>query len=108
MGEQHKWDDIVIKAIFAFKDFDIKEVNNFQSIQSLLFDREKYPAIITLIKDKNWGSLEKFEIKKKNGFGEYLDIIKFSDQNHKAYAAAVYDNDELWQDPEIIDIIALS
>ena len=106
--DRNKWNDLVIKAILLDKEVDIKEVNNFESIQSLLFDSENYPTIISLIKNKRLDSLKEFEVENKNGFGEYLDIIKFSDQNHKTYIATIYDNDELWQDPQIIDIISLT
>lgn len=108
MDTQNKWNDLVIKAILLNKDFDVKEVNNLESIQSLFFDSEKYPTIIDLIKNKKIESLKEFEIENKSGFREYLDIIKFSDQSHKTYVATIYDNDELWQDPQIIDIISLA
>ena len=85
MDSQNKWNDLIIKAILLDKDVDVKEVNNFERVQSLIFDSEK-----------------------KNGSNEYLDIIKFSDQNHKNYSATIYDNDELWQVPQIIDIITLT
>ena len=38
---------------------------------------------------------------------EYLDIMIFKDQNNKTYTTTVYDNNELWQDPQIIDIFAM-
>ena len=41
------------------------------------------------------------------GFREYLYILKFFDQNKLFHVATIYDSDELWQDPEIIDIFPL-
>jgi hypothetical protein len=108
VDRQNKWNDLVIRAILFDQDTQIKEVNNFESIQSLLFDSEKYPGIISLIKSKTLDGLKEFDGEKKNELREYLDIIKFSDQNHNTYVATVYDSDELWQDPQIIDIISWS
>jgi hypothetical protein len=98
----------VVNELLAVKDFDIKEVNNFESIQSLLFDSEKYPEIISLIRNNRLDSLKEFEKEKKNEFREYLEIIKFSDQDDRTYIATIYDSDELWQDPQIIDLIILT
>jgi hypothetical protein len=47
------------------------------------------------------------EIKTKDELSEYLDIIKFSDQTNKSYIATIYDSNELWQYPKLIDIIHL-
>ncbi len=41
---------------------------------------------------------------RKAKFSEYLYIETFSDQQQQEYVATVYDNDELWQDIDIIDI----
>ena len=106
MDRQNTWNDLVIRAILFDNATEIKEVHNFESIQSLLFDSEKYPRIISLIKSKTLDGLKEFDIEKKNELREYLDIIKFSDQNNNTYVATIYDNDELWQDPQIIDIIS--
>jgi hypothetical protein len=81
VDRQNKWNEFVIKTILLDKKAEIKEVSNFESIQSLLFNKEKYSTIISLIKSKRMDSLKEFEGEKKNGFGEYLDIIKFSAYN---------------------------
>ena len=41
-----------------------------------------------------------------DGF-EHLDIMSFTDQNEKSYLVTVYDSNELWQDPEVMDIYPL-
>ena len=108
MEEENKWNKIVIMALLSSKDFDIKEIRNFESITSLLFDAKKYKQILDLITQKDWGNIKSLDSAEKTGFGEYLYVLKFSDQNEISYAVTIYDNDELWQDPEIIDIIRLT
>lgn len=87
--------------------YGVTEVRDLKSIRSLLFDKENYPDVMRAIENKDWDSLQSFDGEKKNGFGEYLHIVTFSDQEGRAFAATVYDNDELWQDPELVDIIQL-
>ena len=108
MEVSRNWDDIVIKAILSFKDFKIKEVNEFESVVSLNFDKEKYPEIISLIKEKNWNVLTHFYNPKQTRFREFLEVVKFSDESRHVHIAMVYDSDELMQDPEIIEVIKLT
>ncbi len=107
MESLNKWNDLVIEAILLNNNLRITEVNNFEIIKSLFFDKEKYQSIISLLEAKDFDGIKALEIKSKGEFGEYLEIIKFSDQTNKSYIATIYDSDELWQDPELIDIIHL-
>ncbi len=104
MASYHKY---VIACILANKEFDINEVHNLEDIADMIFDRELYPSICSLIKEKNWDAVKSIEIP-AHGFREYLSIYTFIDQNQNQYAATTYDSDELWQDPELIDIFPLN
>jgi hypothetical protein len=107
MELQNKWNDLAIKAILLSNNINITEVNNFEIIKSLFFDKEKYQSIISLLEARDFETLEEMEIKTKDELSEYLDIIKFSDQTNKSYIATIYDSNELWQYPKLIDIIHL-
>ena len=107
MTEVNIWDQKLIKEILLHVDFKITEVNEPEVIQSALFKKEKYPFIISLIKNKDWEGLKMNEDQNSAGFREYLYILKFFDQNKLFHVATIYDSDELWQDPEIIDIFPL-
>jgi hypothetical protein len=39
---------------------------------------------------------------------EYLCIMKFSDQENKPYAVTIHDDEELWHDPQVMDIYPLA
>jgi hypothetical protein len=83
-------------------------VHSFEIIKSLSLDREKYSAaIVPLITARNWEAIEEIKDENQSDFNEYLDIIKFYDQNQLLYVVTIYDSDELWQDPEVIDIFPL-
>lgn len=106
MANENTWNANVIRFILANRDFDIQEVHQLASVHSMLFERDIYMAITTLIKERNWDALKAIN-PAMEGFREFLNVITFTDQNHISYAATVYDSDELWQDPEIVDIFLL-
>lgn len=108
MEEENKWKKIIVASLLADKDFDIKEANNFEQIKSLFFDKETYTVILNLINKKDWDKIKNFNTERKEGLREYLDIFRFTDQNQMSYVVTIYDSDELWQDPQIIDIIPLA
>ncbi len=107
MQSLNKYDTLVIKEILANKEFSITEVLNFENKKSAFFDREQYPKVISLLKQSNWEELDKLVIS-QTGFGEYLEIVIFSDENSRSYVATIYDSDELYQDPQLIDIFLLN
>ena len=70
-----------------------------------LFDKQHYEQVSIRIRGKMIDSLQNLKSPEKSDFNEYLEIYSFSDQNNKQYLATIYDSDELWQDPQIIDIL---
>lgn len=80
MNEVNPYYKLVIQNIVSTKTFDISEVNNLESIRSLTFEQDDYKLIVGLIKEQNWEGISAIE-KAPNGFREYLDIIRFSDQH---------------------------
>ena len=102
--KSNKWDELIIKAILSNNEFGILEIRNLKPIKSIIFDQSKYSEITSLIDKKDWKGINSIEDENKSGFREYLDIVKFSNQDDQTYIATVYDSDELWQDPEIKDI----
>ena len=109
MDAPNSYGNLVTKTILSCKDFNIKEVNDLESIKSMIFNVEQYILITSLIKEQDWKNLKNLDDKTNstNGFRQYLEIIKFFDQNKKAHIATIYDSDELWQDPQVIDIFPL-
>ena len=78
-----------------------------KSLKSLSFTEEQYKKVRGLIKKQDWSQINEINDLPSGEFREYLDIIKFKDQNGKQYVATIYDSDELFQDPQIIDIFPL-
>ena len=102
------FDEYVLNGILAINEFGISEVIRLRSIKSMYFEREKYPSITSLIKEKNLGDLSDMpEGNMHPTFQEYLEIMQFQSQSGQDYIVTVYDSIELWQNPEVIDIFPL-
>jgi hypothetical protein len=98
------FNDYVIEGVLAKSGYDIAIVNNLGSVKDLYFVREEYADVLAFIKAGNVELIQQSEIPIE-GFKEYLTIMKFTDQNNNAYMVTVYDNDELLQDPKVMDVV---
>jgi hypothetical protein len=107
MIEQNKYDIFITELILSDSELDIKNVFELTSLKSVLFKEEQYAEIKQLIKKQDWNQIKGLKEIPDKEFKEYLDIMRFKDQNHNEYVITIYDNDELFQDPQIIDIFPL-
>lgn len=108
--QENAFNDHVVKRVISKNEFGIKEVKEIEDLKSMLFARQQYPDIVRLIKQVDFKSIRDFPDSHAGtieGFREYLSVMKFIDQNDREYCVTVYDSDELWQDPEVIDIFPL-
>ena len=103
-NELNSWDKQIVTAILANKEYNIIEVKEMETVKSLFFDTIEYGQIKKLLEEKKPDSILDAELQRNKDFEEYLIIIKFKDQRNKLFFASVYDSDELWQYPEIIDL----
>lgn len=108
MEEFNSWQNKVLKEILSCKDPTITTLNDINFFAYLFFNRNKYNEIIGQIKAQDWGQLQVNDDKCETDFQEDLTLVKFINQNSQLCVATIYDNEELWQDPQVIDIIILS
>ncbi len=106
IGKTH-YEQVIKESILSNKEFNITAVNNYEHIKSSFYKREEYSLIAKLVKEKKWKEIISADIH-ATGFREYLDIIKFTDQNGNPYVTTVYDSDELIEDPHVIEIFPLT
>jgi hypothetical protein len=104
MEELNFWQQEVINRILSSKVPLITSVNNVDFFAYLSFNRTKYDEIANQIKTQNWEQLISNDDKFETDFREDLTLVKFTNQNAQNCVATIYDSDELWQDPEVIDI----
>jgi hypothetical protein len=100
----NSFDSNVTKEILASNKFGVTELVNIESLRDAYFEKEKYVIIEQLIKNGDFDSIKQMP---ENKTPEYLHVIKFTDQRGKAFVVTVYDSDELWQDPQVIEIFEL-
>lgn len=97
----------VVKSILNNNEFEITEVLDLESIKSIYFNKEVYIVIEALLKNSNIEAVKALEINEIKG-SEFLEIMLFKDQIKGLYAVTIYDNNELSQDPQVIDIFRLN
>ena len=70
----------------------------------LNYYREEYKNVVLLAEESNFKELNERYSGKKTTF-EDITIVKFKNQLGENKFAIIYDSDELWQDPYVMDII---
>jgi hypothetical protein len=96
----------IAKSIMANNSFGITEVNDLESINSFYFIAEHYRGIEGLIKENNINAIKIMPSNHSDTF-QYYYVMTFEDQKKKHYAVTVYDSNELWQDPQVIEIFPM-
>lgn len=105
MSSESSWiNKYVIKNILVNNSFNISTVNDIKDIKSIYFDGEDYIQVEELIKKRDIEGIKQLSQGDNKKRSEYLYVLTFLDQNQKSYVVTVYDNDELGQDPQIIEI----
>jgi hypothetical protein len=96
--------DFIIRCL---KEFQGIEIENLKFEAESNFHFEKLEEIKILVKGLEFEKIkEQFNTKPKTF--EDLAYFSFTDQLQKKYVAIIYDSDELWQDPQVFDIIAIN
>ncbi len=103
MNKIKTFEDYVKDGILTNNEFDITEVTNLESLKSIYFINDEYIAIEQLIRTRNIEAI-KASLGNQSNTGEYLEILKFEDQNKKGYIVTVYDSNALEQDPQVIKV----
>ena len=107
MIEKNLYNDYVIKLILSVNEFKITQVNDLQSLKTIVLDQKELPKIEGFIENHDWESIANLDSPKATGFTEYLDIIRFKDQKLRTFVTTIYDSDELFQDLQIINIFLI-
>ena len=105
-SKSNSYNKIIVKSILHNSLFRIEDVLDIEDIKSTYFVKNDYHKIEDLIIQCDIDALKNLPTN-QNETMEYLDIIKFKDQSGNSYIATVYDNIELWQNPELIEVYPL-
>lgn len=99
------YDISVFKAIITDPFANVTEILNLKNVYSALFDADYYPTIKKLLVENKLCELPNANFQQGGFFREYLEVYSFENQDQQKHYATLYDSDELFQDPQIIDII---
>ncbi len=105
MPDDNRYLVLVEKAILENTMLPIDEVRSLMCVYSSLYEHSYYLAVLTCLKENKLEDLNKLSKPLKEPFGQYLDVYQFLDGQKKVFLATVYDSDELWQDPELLELI---
>ena len=107
MEGEDRYDELVRNAIINDGETNISVVIHLRNLYSSFLDAKSYPELLSLIKQGKIDQLPKTVLPKPDSIREYLKVYSFMDSRGRKYIATIYDSDELWQDPQIIDIISI-
>lgn len=102
----NKFDDFVTKSILAKNKFRIIRVEDLASLKSFVFDQSLYQDVVNLVRRDELAQINAL-MDDEHG-DQFLEVMKFQDQNGYSYVATVFDSLELSQDPQIIEIFRLA
>ena len=107
MQGETKYDNLIRCAIYSNKIFKIDDIIGLQELSSTVLLRSDYPKILKLVEAGDIKSLQRLPDNRGKS-SEYLDIYLFKDRAQQQYIVTIYDSDEMWQDPQVWDVIKLS
>jgi hypothetical protein len=99
--------ETLITRIVLEKKKGIIQVNKLEIVKVLYYTEGNLAKVSEFLKNKKADELESFKGGVTGGKADELSVWKFTDQNNGIHFVTVFDNDELWHDPEVIEIYAL-
>lgn len=102
-----KSEDIYLKKIndkILALGKDITQVKDITYFKLFDYTVENNSVVHNLLSENKISDLENLPSNEKRNTSEDLLVFKFQDQNNHLRIVTVYDNDELWQDPQILNI----
>jgi hypothetical protein len=101
-SNSHPYYQAITKAIQDFNG-DLTVISNLKIIAHYNFRREFYDDLLSLLKENKIEEANKKYYEEKKTF-EDLTLVSFHDKSGILWHALIYDSDELWQNPEVLEI----
>ena len=101
MAKETEYLKKILKSILM-KDKSIQEVRNLDFVKVMNYTENNLEKVNNILKNQNLNELEL--IPEDQMSEETLLVMKFYDQENRFLIATVYDNDGLWQDPQVTNI----
>ena len=99
------WEEYVVRSILNTNEVGIVAVAGLKVLKSIYWDEDKYQRVVSFIRAGNLAALMEVPLGDRHPtFNEDVDVVKFQSQTGDTFIATVYDSDELWQDPQVIEI----
>ena len=105
-NKTNNFNTYIINAILSQNEFGIKKVTDLKHVKGFSFFQGIYKQVDEIIKNRNFDALFNGTIKEDKS-SEYLIIMSFRNESNKEFIVTIYYSDELWQDPEVVQIYPL-
>jgi len=97
----------IITSIMVF-DRNIKGVKNLEFVKIFSYTQANDRKIADLIragKIDEISQLPETELERNDGYD--FSVVKFLDDNNSLRAAIVYDSDDMWQNPQTLEVFSI-
>ena len=101
--EAKKVESVIASIIVSNNLFEISEIKEMKTVNSFYFYPDHYRNVEALIKSGDLSKIKELPLNRSDTF-QYYYVVSFLDQKNKLYVATVYDSNELWKDPQLIEI----
>lgn len=100
-----KHEEYIINSILSSNLYiGNKQVFNFREIASVEYSIENLRKLVAILSNGEYDKLTTLT-PPKDLLGEELYIVSFNNEENKLFYGVYYDSIELYQDPEIIEIL---
>lgn len=82
----------------------ISKVQNLVGIKIFDFNLENLKRVNHMINNNLLNEINKINNIENKEYNGQLVVVKFNDSNNNEFIGTLYDSDELWQNPEVIEI----
>jgi nitrogen regulatory protein PII-like uncharacterized protein len=94
-----------IRRVIQSCDNSVSAINDLEYIKIINYTEDNNKLVVDMINSNKIHEIEKLQSDKLGS--ENLVIMKFTDQNGISRVVTLYDSDDLWQDPRVIEIYSL-
>ena len=93
-----------IRRLILLHEKSIKKVFNIEFIDNCLFTKENLNIVDDILKAKAFNKLKNIIYQKPENVFEYLNVVKFTDEENNEYYATIYDNEDMDRLSSLIQI----
>lgn len=97
------YNEAIKQKILKYPACHFKSIEEIKDLGTFPFSPNKLSEVRAAL--LSGGALSNIDAGFQAGFREYLDVLKITDESGSQHYVLIYDSDELWQDPVVIELL---